>query len=283
VNRAGEHEYLEGMANQLEKAQRFRELHERLGAFVIPNPWDIGTARILAGLGFKALATTSAGSAFSQGRQDGALGRDAVLAHARAIVSATDLPVSADLENCFGHDPCVVAETIKLAAETGLVGGSVEDFSGNPRDPIYDFAHAVERVQAAAEAAHAQPFPFTLTARAENYLHGRPDLDDTIRRLQAFQKVGADVLYAPGLADIATVRTVCSSVSKPVNVLAFKSNFSVEELAAVGARRISLGSALTRVAMGAFLSAAREISKSGTFNFLEKAVPSAEISGFMEK
>src|SRR5262249_48352646 len=271
------------MENQREKAEHFRALHKGPGAFVIPNPWDIGTARILAGLGFKALATTSAGSAFALGRQDGALGREAVLEHAGTIVAATDLPVSADLENCFGDDPSVVAETIRLAAETGLAGGSVEDYTGDAKQPIYDFAHAVERVQAAAEAAHSQPSPFTLTARAENYLHGHTDLDDTIRRLQAFEKVGADVLYAPGLADIATVRTVCSSVSKPVNVLAFKSHFSVEELAAAGVRRISLGSLLTRVAMGAFLRAAQEIAKSGTFKFLEKTVPSAEISAFMEK
>jgi len=268
---------------QIEKAQRFRALHQRPGAFVIPNPWDTGTAHILAGLGFEALATTSAGYAFSLGLQDGAVGREGILAHARAIVAATELPVSADLENCFGDDPSAVAETIRLAAQTGLVGGSVEDFSGDSRRPIYEFAHAVERVRAAAEAAHALPFPFTLTARAENYLHGRPDIDDTIRRLQAFEEAGADVLYAPGLADIATIRRVCSAVSKPVNVLAWKSGFTVEELARSGARRISVGSVLSRVALGAFLRAAREINQHGTFSFLEQATPSAEISAFMKR
>jgi 2-methylisocitrate lyase-like PEP mutase family enzyme len=270
------------MTTQMEKAQRFRALHARTGAFVIPNPWDVGTTRLLAALGFEALATTSAGHAFSLGRKDGAVGRDRVLAYARAIVAATDLPVSADLENCFGDGPETVAETIRLAAETGLVGGSVEDATRDPGRPIYDFNHAVERVRAAAEAAHTLPFPFTLTARAENFLHGRPDLDDTIRRLQAFEQAGADVLYAPGLPDVATIRTVCSAVSKPVNVLAFKSGFSVGELAAAGARRISLGGSLARVALGSLLAAAREISHQGTFTFLQQAAPSAEISGFME-
>ncbi len=270
------------MSNPIEKARHFRALHEGPGAFVIPNPWDVGSARILAGLGFKALATTSAGSAFALGKKDGSLGRDAVLAHARTIAGATDLPVSADLENCFGHDPATVAETIRLAGQTGLVGGSVEDFSRDPGKPIYDFNHAVERVQAAAEAAHSLPFPFTLTARAENFLHGRPELDDTIRRLQAFERAGADVLFAPGLADLATVKAICSQVSKPVNVIA-KRNFSVEELAAAGVRRISLGSLLTRVALDAFLRAAKEISKRGTFTFVEESMLSAEIPSFMKQ
>ena len=274
---------LQPMATQIEKAQRFRSLHQRPGAFVIPNPWDVGTARILAGLGFEALATTSQGYAFSLGKQDGAVGRDAMLAHARQIVAATDLPVSADLENCFGDDPATVAETIRLAAETGLVGGSVEDYSGDPGRPIYDFQHAVERVQAAAEAAHSLPFPFTLTARAENYLHKRPDLDDTIRRLQAFEQAGADVLYAPGPSDMATIKSICSAVSKPVNVLAWQKGFSVKELAAAGARRISLGSVLSRVALGAFLNAAREIRESGTFTFLEQTTSSKKLGAFMEK
>jgi 2-methylisocitrate lyase-like PEP mutase family enzyme len=271
------------VANQKEKAQRFRALHQHAGAFVIPNPWDIGTARILAGLGFEALATTSQGYAFSLGKQDGAVGRDAVLAHARAIVAATDLPVSADLENCFGDDPATVAETIKLAADTGLVGGSVEDYSGDPGRPIYDLAHAVERVHAAVEAARTLPFPFTLTARAENYLHKRPDLDDTIRRLQAFEKAGADVLYAPGPSDIATIKNICSAVTKPVNVLAWKAGFSVKELAEAGAKRISVGSVLSRVALGAVLNAAREIRESGTFTFLEQTTSSNKLSAFMEK
>jgi 2-methylisocitrate lyase-like PEP mutase family enzyme len=270
------------ITTQMEKAERFRALHARAGAFVIPNPWDIGTARMLAALGFEALATTSAGYAFALGRKDGGVGREGVLAHARAIAAATDLPVSADLENCFGDDPESVAETIRLAAETGLVGGSVEDATGDSPRPIYDFNHAVERVRAAAEAAHALSFPFMLTARAENFLHDRPELDDTIRRLQAFEQAGADVLYAPGLADLASINTVCSSVSKPVNVLAWKSGFSVQELAAAGARRISLGSGLSRLALGTFLAAAREITERGTFTFLQQAAPSAEISRFME-
>jgi 2-methylisocitrate lyase-like PEP mutase family enzyme len=270
------------MASQLERAQSFRKLHEGPGAFVIPNPWDIGSARILAGLGFKALATTSAGSAFSLGKKDGSLGRDAVMAHARTIASATELPVSADLENCFGHDPATVAETIRLAAQTGLVGGSVEDFSRDSSKPIYDFNQAVERVHAAAEAAHSLPFPFTLTARAENYLHGRPDLDDTLRRLQAFERAGADVLFAPGITDLATVKAICSQVSKPVNVIARK-NFSVKDLASAGARRISVGSILTRVAYHAFLRAAKEISSQGTFTFLDESMLSAEIPGYMQQ
>jgi 2-methylisocitrate lyase-like PEP mutase family enzyme len=274
---------LQPMPTQKEKAQRFRALHQRPGAFVIPNPWDIGTARILAGLGFEALATTSQGYAFSLGKQDGAVGREAMLAHARQIVAATELAVSADLENCFGDDPATVAETIRLAAETGLVGGSVEDYSGDSQRPIYEFQHAVERVQAAAEAAHSLPFPFTLTARAENYLHKRPDLDDTIRRLQAFEQAGADVLYAPGPSDVPTIKAICSAVSKPVNVLAWKSGFSVKELAAAGAKRISLGSVLSRVALGAFLNAAREIRENGTFTFLEQTTSSNKLGAFMEK
>ena len=185
------------MTTQRERAERFQALHRRAGAFVIPNPWDAGSARILAALGFEALATTSAGFAFSIGRRDGAITRDDALAHARVIAAATDLPVSADLENCFGDDPKTVAETIRLSGQTGLVGGSVEDFSGDPKRPLYEFGHAVERVAAAAEAARALPFPFTLTARAENFLRGRTDIDDTIKRLQAFEKAGADVLYAP--------------------------------------------------------------------------------------
>jgi 2-methylisocitrate lyase-like PEP mutase family enzyme len=270
------------VGNQLEKAERFRALHARSGAFVIPNPWDVGTARILAGLGFEALATTSAGYAFSLGKKDGSVGRDGMLAHAQAIVAATDVPVAADLENCFGDHPATVAETIRLAAATGLVGGSVEDASRDAKHPVYDFELAVERVQAAAEAAHALPFPFTLTARAENFLHGRPDLEDTIRRLQAFEKAGADVLYAPGLTDLEAIKTVCASVSKPVNVLAMTSAFTVAELAAAGARRISLGGSLARLALGALLGAAREISERGTFSFLEQTASSAEVSRFME-
>lgn len=268
------------MTTQTEKAQAFRALHERTSAFIIPNPWDIGTARILAHLGFEALATTSMGYAFSLGRRDNTLNRAESLAHASAIVSATDLPVSADLENGFGDDPKVVAETIQLAAGVGLVGGSIEDATGCPDDPIYEMHHAVERVRAAAEAARALPFPFTLTARAENFLHGRPDMRDTIKRLQAFQEAGADVLYAPGLATKRDIGTVVGSVDRPVNVVMGLrgAQLSVVELSAIGARRISVGSALYRTALGAFLGAAREMCEQGTFTFAKTAVSPAEIS-----
>ena len=271
-------------ATQAEKAKRFRELHTGPGAFIIPNPWDAGTARMLAALGFQALATTSAGYAFSLGRRDGAVGRDAMLAHCRTIVAASELPVSADLENCFGDRPEVVAETIRLAAATGLVGCSVEDASGDPARPIYDHALAVERVAAAVAAARALPFPFTLTARAENFLHGRPDLDDTIRRLEAFAAAGADVLYAPVLPSREAIKAVCAAVApKPVNVLTagVAATLSLAELAALGARRISVGGALCRAALGAFLRAAREMKERGSFAFIAEAAPMAEITGFM--
>jgi 2-methylisocitrate lyase-like PEP mutase family enzyme len=246
-------------ASATDRANAFCALHRRAGAFVMPNPWDVGTARILAGLGFEALATTSAGFAFTLGRRDaeGAITRDEALAHARTIVDATPLPVSADLENGFGEAPETVAETIRRAAAAGLVGGSIEDATGDPQRPIYDLAQAVERIAAAAGAARALAWPFTLTARAENYLHGRPDLDDTVRRLQAFEAAGADVLYAPGLRDLDSIRTVCTAVARPVNVIMGLAGapFSVDQLAAAGVRRISLGSALSRAALGAFLEA----------------------------
>jgi 2-methylisocitrate lyase-like PEP mutase family enzyme len=270
---------------QHEKATRFRTLHARAGAFVIPNPWDAGTARILTALGFEALATTSAGFAFTLGRPDGAaaLTRDQILANARAIVEATDLPVSADLESGLGETPEAVAETIQLAARVGLVGGSVEDATYDPQQPIHELPRAVERVAAAVAAARSLPFPFTLTARAENFLVGRRDLDDTIRRLQAFEAAGADVLYAPGLSDLDAIRAVCSSVSKPVNVvMGLKGrSFSVAELAAAGVRRISVGSALCRAALGAFLRAAHEIKEHGTFTFANDAVPFADANALM--
>ena len=272
--------------SQSDKARAFRALHERPGAFVMPNPWDVGTARILAGLGFEALATTSAGLAFALGRRDGdgAVSRDEALAHARTIVGATPLPVSADLENGFGDAPKTAAETIRLAADTGLVGASIEDATGDPDHPIYDASLAVECIAAAAEAARALPFPFTLTARAENFLHGRPDLDDTIRRLQTFEAAGADVLYAPGLRDLTMIRTVCAAVGKPVNVIMGLAGapFSVDQLAAAGVRRISLGSALARAALGAFLRAAREVKGRGTFSFAEGAASVAELDPFMQ-
>lgn len=276
--------------DQAQKAARFQALHQRSGAFVIPNPWDAGTARILANLGFEALTTTSAGLAFTLGKRDGvgAVTREETLANARIIVDATDLPVAADLENGFGHAPQVVAETIRLAGEAGLVGGSIEDSTGDPRQPIYDFQHAVERVAAAAQSAQALGFPFMLVGRAENYLHGRPDLDDTIRRLQAFDAAGANVLYAPGLTRPQDIRTVCSSVSKPVNIvmgLTSENNaaLSVAELSALGVRRISVGSAMSRAALGALVRAAREIKEQGTFGFAKDAISYAEASDLMDK
>jgi 2-methylisocitrate lyase-like PEP mutase family enzyme len=273
-------------APQTERAERFRALHARPGAFVIPNPWDAGTARILASLGFEALTTTSAGLAFTLGRRDGAsvVTREEALANARAIVEATDLPVAADLENGYGPSPEAAAETIRLAGEeAGLVGGSIEDATGDPRRPIYDFQHAVERVAAAAAAARALAFPFVLVGRAENFLHGRPDLVDTIRRLQAFEAVGADALFAPGLTRAEDIRTVCAAVSKPVNVVMGLrgASFSVTELAGLGVRRISVGSALTRAALGALVRAAREIREHGTFAFAEEAMPYAEANDLM--
>jgi 2-methylisocitrate lyase-like PEP mutase family enzyme len=268
--------------NQAEKAKRFQALHERPGAFVIPNPWDAGTARILAGLGFEALTTTSAGLAFTLGRRDGdgSVTRDDAIANAKAIVDATDLPVAADLENGYGEAPEAAAETIRLAAEVGLVGASIEDATGDPERPIDDLSRAVERVAAAAEAARALPFKFMFVARAENYLHGRPDLDDTIRRLQAFEKAGADVLYAPGLVREDDIRAVCSSVGKPVNVvLGLKAaSFSVVDLVDLGVKRVSVGSALARAALSGFVRAAREIREHGTFRFAEGILSFAETS-----
>jgi 2-methylisocitrate lyase-like PEP mutase family enzyme len=268
--------------SQSDKAKKFRALHAGPKAFIIPNPWDAGSARILASLGFQALATTSAGFAFSIGRRDGQVTRDEALAHCRAIVEASDLPVAADLENCFGDDAKTVAETIRLAAATGLAGGSIEDVTTDGR--IYEHAHAVERVAAAVEAARALAFPFTLTARAENFLHGRANLDDTIRRLLAFAAVGADVVYAPGLPSLDAIRTVCAAVApRPVNVLAGikGQNFPLADLEAAGARRISLGGALARAALSALLHAGREMKEKGTFTFVDSAAPSAEVNGIM--
>jgi len=273
--------------SQAEKAKRFEALHRRTGAFVIPNPWDAGTARILTNLGFEALTTTSAGLAFTLGRSDGdgSVTRDDALANARAIVDATDLPVAADLENGYGAAPEAAAETIRLAGEVaGLVGGSIEDSTGDARRTVFDFQHAVERVAAAAEAAHAFPIPFVLVARAENFLRGRPDLDDTIRRLQAFEAAGADVLFAPGLTRAEDIRAVCAAVHKPVNVvMGLKSmRFSVTDLAALGVRRISVGSALSRAALGAFVRAAREIRERGTFDFADDAMAYAEANALRD-
>jgi 2-methylisocitrate lyase-like PEP mutase family enzyme len=266
-----------------DKAIAFRALHERTGVFVIPNPWDAGSAKVLEQLGYEALATTSAGLAFSLGRPDaaGAVSREEALHHARTIVESTVLPVSADLENGFGDDPEDCAHTIRLAAEVGLVGGSIEDATGRVDNPIYPMEVAVARVQAAVAAARALPFPFALTARAENLLHGRPDLPDTLARLQAFAEAGADVLYAPGLTTRDQISAVVRAVAqKPVNVLMglAGANFSVAELSELGVKRISVGSALARAAYGAFLKGAREIADNGTFGFAAEAVPFREIN-----
>jgi 2-methylisocitrate lyase-like PEP mutase family enzyme len=266
-------------ATRQDKAAAFRALHERPGAFVIANAWDAGSAMLLAGMGFPAIATSSAASASTLGRRDGKISRDQALTHAKVLVEAVDVPVSADLENGFGHAPSLVAETIRLAAETGLAGGSIEDHTGDPTKPIYDFEEAVERVSAAAEAVRSLGTPFMLTARCENFLHGHPDLDDTIKRLQAFEKAGADVLFAPGLPDLKAVRAVCSSLSKPVNFMVAipGRSFSVPELQEAGVRRISLASSLHRAAMSGAYNAAREVLEKGTFEFLNDLVSPKEL------
>ncbi len=270
--------------SQSDKATRFRALHHGPGAFLIPNPWDAGSARILAGLGFEALATSRGAAAGSLGRRDGKVTREEALAHARAIVGATDLPVSADLEKGFGDAPAVAAETIRLAAEVGLVGGSIEDATGDKDKPLYDLSLAAERVAAAVQAARALPFPFTLTARAENYLRGNPNLDDTIKRLQAFEKAGADVLFAPGLPDLEAVRTVCAAVSKPFNfMVGIKGkSFTVAELTAAGVKRISLATSLYREAMSGLVNAAREVKDKGTFGYLDRSLTTPELNNFMQ-
>jgi 2-methylisocitrate lyase-like PEP mutase family enzyme len=272
------------MATQSDKATRFRALHQGPRAFVIPNPWDAGSARILAALGFQALATSSGASAGTLGRRDGRVTREEALAHARLIVEATDLPVSADLEKGFGDAPEAAAETIRLGAGVGLVGGSIEDATGDKERPLYDLGHATERVAAAVQAARALPFAFTLTARTENFLRGNPSLDDTIKRLQAFEKAGADVLMAPGLPDLAAVRAVCAAVTKPVNfMVGIKGkSFTVAELEAAGVRRISLATSLYRTAMSGLVDAAREVKDKGTFGYVERGLASAELSGFMQ-
>jgi len=268
-----------------EKVRAFRALHQRPGAFVIPNPWDAGTARILTALGFEALATTSAGYAFSVGRLDSsaALTREEILANARAVVEASDLPVSGDLEDGFGPKPEDCATTIALACEAGLAGGSIEDATGNPDAPICEFRLSIERVAAAAQAARKNGF--VLTARAENFLWGRPDLADTIKRLQAFAEAGADVLYAPGLPSLEAIREVCKSVPKPVNVVMGLAGalFSVDQLAEAGVKRISVGGSMARAALGAFIRAAREVKEQGTFTYANDAVRHADVRRYMEK
>ncbi|MGA2147975.1 MAG: isocitrate lyase/phosphoenolpyruvate mutase family protein [Bryobacteraceae bacterium] len=270
--------------SQTDKAIAFLSLHERAGAFIIPNPWDLGTARVLAHLGFEALATTSMGYAFSTGKLDNTVGRDAMLRHIAQIAAATHLPVSADLENGYGDAPETAAETIRLAAAAGVVGGSIEDATGQPDRPIYEKEHAADRIRAAVEAARALPFPFTLTARAENYLHGRPNLNDTIERLQAYQEAGADVLYAPGLATRDDIAAVVRSLDRPVNVVMGLKGvpLSLADLAALGVKRVSVGSSLYRTALGAFLRAAREMREHGTFAFANSAAGPREIDAILK-
>ena len=272
-------------ATQAEKGQAFRALHARDSAFIIPNPWDAGTARLLEHVGFEALATTSAGYAFSAGQPDNTVSRTEMMAHLSAIASATNLPVSADLENGFGDSPEIVAETIRMAAAAGVVGGSIEDMSRQAGHPIYDREQAVERIRAAVEAVRALPFAFTLTARAENYLVGRRDIEDTIERLQAYQAAGADVLYAPGLTSKDDIAAVVSSVDRPVNVVMGLQGvqLSLAELSAIGVKRVSVGSALSRAALGAFLRAAREMREQGTFTFANDAVSYREINSILQE
>jgi 2-methylisocitrate lyase-like PEP mutase family enzyme len=267
----------------MDKGERFRALHTAPGAFVIANAWDAGSARVLAGLGFPALATSSGASAAVLGKRDGQVTRDEALAHARAIVAATDLPVSADLEKGFGDAPAAAAETIRLAGGAGLVGGSIEDATGDRERPLYVLGHAVERVAAAVQAARALPFAFMLTGRTENFLRGNPDLDDTIKRLQAFERAGADVLMAPGLPDLAAVRAVCTALSKPFNfMVGIKGkSFTVAELTAAGVKRISLATSLYRAAVTGMLGAAREVREHGTFGYLDASMTTPELNAFM--
>lgn len=268
---------------QTEKGAQFQSLHQRPGAFLIPNPWDAGSARVLAGLGFEAFATSSGAAAATLGRRDGKLSRDEALASAHAIANATDVPVSADLENGFGDSPSDVAETVRLAAQAGLVGCSVEDSTGDKNRPLYEIQFAAERIAAAVRAARSLPFPFTLTARAENFVRGKPDLNDTIKRLQAYDKAGADVLFAPALPELAAVRAICSAVSKPVNFMVgiHGRSFTMAELVGAGVKRISFASSLYRAAITGLIEAASEARQHGTFNFLEKTITSAELYRFL--
>ena len=275
------------MRTQAEKARSFRALHERPGIFIMPNPWDAGTAKLFASLGFEALATTSLGFASSRGRVDGTLSinREELIGNCREIASVTELPVNADLENGYADDPDEAATIIRLAADAGIVGGSIEDATGDAAKPIYDFDLAVERVAAAARAAHSLPFPFTLTARAENYLHGRPDLDDTIHRLQAFAAAGADVLYAPGLRDLETIRQVVAAVPKPINVVmsAADPDITAQQLADVGVKRISVGGALSRLAFAAVREAAVAMRDAGSFRWVRDTLPSKDLKAIFQQ
>ncbi len=268
---------------QAEKAAQFQALHQRAGAFLLPNPWDAGSARVLAGLGFEAFATSSGASAATFGRRDGKLTRDEALFSVRAIVNATDLPVSADLENGFGDGPGAVAETLRMAAEAGLVGCSIEDSTGDKTRPLYEIQLAAERIAAAVQVASSLPFRFTVTARAENFVRGKPDLDDALKRLQAYEKAGADVLFAPALPDLAAVRAVCSAVSKPVNFMVGirGKSFTVAQLVEAGVKRLSFASSLYRAAMTGLVEAASEAKQSGTFNYLDKTMTTAELNKFL--
>lgn len=272
------------MKTQTEKAHAFQALHARTQAFVIPNPWDVGSARILEKLGYEALATTSAGYAFSAGKLDNTVDRNGMMGHLAQIAAASELPVSADLGNGFGDAPEIAAETIRLAAGAGVVGGSIEDATGDSGNPIYEIAFATERIRGAVASARGLGFPFTLTARAENYLHGRPDLKDTIKRLQAYQEAGADVLYAPGVANRDEIATIVRSLDWPVNVVMGLRGaaFSVQELSQLGVRRISVGSALCRAAYGEFLRAAKEMLERGTFTYAENTVSVKDISALLK-
>jgi 2-methylisocitrate lyase-like PEP mutase family enzyme len=275
------------MRTQAERARAFRTLHERQGIFVMPNPWDAGTAKLFASLGFEALATTSFGLANALGRVDGtlAVSREELIANCREIAQAIDLPVNADLENGYADEPKKAAEIIRTAAAAGVVGGSIEDATGREDKPIYDFNLAVERVAAAAEIAHSLPFPFTFTARAENFLHGRRDLDDTVRRLQAFAKAGADVLYAPGLRDLATIRQVVAAVPKPLNVVmsAADPDLTTQQLAEAGVKRISVGGTLSRLAYAAVRDAALAMRDQGSYQWVRNAMPSKDLKVILEK
>jgi 2-methylisocitrate lyase-like PEP mutase family enzyme len=274
------------MRTQAERAGAFRALHERPGIFVMPNPWDAGTAKLFASLGFEALATTSFGLANALGRVDGtlAVSREELIDNCREIASATELPVNADLENGYADDPGEAAKIIRLAADAGIVGGSIEDASADPARPIYDFNLAVERVAAAAEVAHSLPFPFTFTARAENFLHGRRDIDDTVRRLQAFAAAGADVLYAPGLRDLATIRQVVAAVSKPLNIVmsAADPDITTLQLADAGVKRISVGGTLSRLAFAALRDAAVAMRDKGSYHWVRDAMPSKDLKALFD-
>ena len=264
------------MTSQAQKADAFLALHQGPTPLLLVNAWDIGSAGLLASLGFKALATTSSGYAASVGRLDGSAGRDDAIAHAATIVDATDLPVSADLENAYAHDPEGVAVTIEQALAAGLAGCSVEDFTGDADDPIYSLSDAAARIAAAVEVAHRGPVHLVLTARAENFLHGRKDLDDTIARLKAFELAGADVLYAPGLSRADDIRRVVDSVDRPVNVLARPGAPSVAELGELGVSRISVGGAFAFAALGALVEAAQELRDQGTYGFIERSAIGAK-------